>query len=93
MSTSACATSRTVHLEVVNDASTAPFLLAFRRFAARRLLLIVMISDKATIYSSAVVELTELMTSEKIATSLGWEGTVWKFIPKKAPWFGSYWKG
>ena len=74
-------------------ASTAPFLLAFRRFTAKRSVPVVMMSDKTTTYSSAVVELAELMTSEEIATSLGREGTVWKFIPKKAPWFRSYWEG
>ena len=71
-------------------ASTAPFLLAFRHFTARRSVPVVMMSDKATTYSSAVVKLAELMTSEEIITSLGWEGTVWKFILKKAPWFGGY---
>ena len=88
----ACATSRAVHLEVVADLSTATFLLAFRRFAARRSLPQVMMSDNATTYTSAAKELTESLSSEKIRTTLGWEGITWKFIPKKAPWFGGYWE-
>ncbi|XP_065911201.1 uncharacterized protein [Dysidea avara] len=83
-----CATSRAIHLEVVTDLSTTTFLLAFRRFVARRSLPVVMMSDNATTYSSAAEELSKLLTSEEIATTLGREGTVWKFIPKRAPWFG-----
>ena len=86
-----CATSRAVHLEIVT-LSTATFLLAFRRFVARRSLPVVIMSDNATTYTSAAEELSKLMKSEEIATVLGQEGTVWKFIPKRAPWFGGYWE-
>ena len=87
-----CATSRAVHLEVVTDLSTTSFLLAFRRFAARRSLPQMMMSDNATTYTSAAGELTNLLDSEEIRTMLGREGIIWKFIPKKAPWFGGYWE-
>ena len=87
-----CATSRAVHLEVVTDLSVPTFLLAFRRFAARRSLPQVMMSDNATTYTSAAEELTELPSSEEIRTALGRKGIEWKFIPKKAPWFGGYWE-
>ena len=86
-----CATSRAVHLEVVTDLSTETFLLAFRRFTARRSLLQVVMSDNATTYLSAAKELTDLLSSE-IRTTLGRDGIVWKFIPKKAPWFGGFWE-
>jgi len=85
-----CATLRAVHLEIVTDLSTTAFLLAFRRFVARRSLPVIMISDNATTYTSAAEELSKLMKLEEIATMLGQEGTVWKFILKKAPWFGGY---
>ena len=87
-----CATSRAIHLEVVTDLSTISFLMAFRRFAARRSLPQVMMSDNATTYTSAAEELTNLLKSEEIRTVLDREGIVWKFIPKKAPWFGGYWE-
>lgn len=87
-----CATSRAVHLEVVCDFSTTTFLMAFRRFAARRSLPQVMMSDNATTYTSAAQELTDSLNSEEIRSVLGREGIVWKFIPKKAPWFGGYWE-
>jgi len=87
-----CATSRAIHLEVVTDLSTATFLLAFRRFVARRSLPVIVMSDNASTYTSAADELTRLFTSEELSTVLGREGTRWMFIPKKAPWFGGYWE-
>lgn len=87
-----CATSRAIHLEVVTDLSAPTFLLAFRRFAARRSLPQVIMSDNATTYTSAAEELAELLSSEEIKTVLGRKGIEWKFIPKKAPWFGGYWE-
>ena len=87
-----CATSRAVHLEVVTDLSVTTFLLAFRRFAARRSLPRLMMSDNAATYTSAAEELNTLLRSEEIQTALGRRGIEWKFIPKKAPWFGGYWE-
>ena len=87
-----CATSQAVHLEVVTDLSVPTFLLAFHRFAARRSLPQIMMSDNATTYTSAAEELSELLSSDEIRTVLGRKGIKWKFIPKKAPWFGGYWE-
>ena len=56
-----CATSRTLHLEIVQDLSTETFLLAFCKFAARRSLPTMMISDNALTYLSAADELKALM--------------------------------
>ena len=49
-------------------------------------------SDNATTYTSATEELNNLLSSEEVRTALGREGIAWKFIPKKAPWFGGYWE-
>jgi len=49
-------------------------------------------SDNGTTYTSGADELSKLMKSEEIATVLGREGTVWRFIPKKTSWFGGYWE-
>ena len=87
-----CATSRAVHLEVVTDLSTTTFMLAFRRFVGRRSLPELMISDNASTYEAAADELRELLSSEEVHTTLGCKGTTWKFIPKKAPWFGGFWE-
>ena len=87
-----CATSRAIHLEVVTNLSMTTFLLAFCPFAARRSLPQVMMSDNASTYDSAAEELTHLLSSDEIKTGLGREGIVWKFIPKKDPWFGCSWE-
>lgn len=49
-------------------------------------------SDNATTYTSAAEELNNLLSSVEVRTALGREGIAWKFIPKKAPWFGGYWE-
>ena len=87
-----CASTRSIHLEVVTDLSEATFLQAFRRFAARRSLPRVVISDNASTYMSAAKELNELFQSPTLKSSLMHKGTTWKFIPKRAPWYGGFWE-
>ena len=48
-----CASTRAIHLEVVTDLTEVTFLQAFRRFAARRSLPHLVISDNASMYTSA----------------------------------------
>ena len=87
-----CATSRAIHLEVVTDLSTETFLLAFRRFAGRRSTPQLMVSDNATTFQAAAEELKTLSSSEEVRAVLNREGVTWRFIPKKAPWFGGFWE-
>jgi len=55
-----CATSRAVHLEVVEDLSTETFLLAFRHFTGHRSTQQLMISDNATTFQASAEELKDL---------------------------------
>ena len=87
-----CATTRAIHLEVVTDLSTETFLLAFRRFTSRKGLPQIVISDNASTYLSAAEELTELFNSVDLANTLSKQGITWKFIPKRAPWYGGFWE-
>ena len=66
-----CATSREIHLEVVNDLSVDMFLLSFRRFASRRSLPHIMVSDNASTYQSAA---EELLKSQELSHSLSNQG-------------------
>ena len=77
---------------VVTDLSTETFLLAFRRFASRKSLPQLMVSDNASTYMSAAEELHQLFNSRVLATSLERSGVTWKFISKKAPWYGGFWE-
>ena len=87
-----CATTRAIHLEVVTDLSVETFLLASRRFASRRSLPQVLVSDNASTYSSAADELQKLLQSDHLTEMLGRRGVQWQFIPKRAPWYGGWWE-
>ncbi|XP_077864622.1 uncharacterized protein LOC144350237 [Saccoglossus kowalevskii] len=87
-----CATTRAVHLELVPDMSTRSFLLAFRRFAARRSTPSMLISDNATTFISAAHELRQLMNDPEVQALLAHHRTTWKFIPKRAPWVGGFYE-
>ena len=87
-----CATSRAIHLEVVNDLSVDMFLLSFRRFASRRALPSIVVSDNASTYQSVAEELQQLFRSKELTEHLSKHGVQWRFIPKRAPWYGGWWK-
>jgi len=50
-----------------------------------------MISDNASTYQSAAEELKQLFESVSLE-SLNRQGVIWQFIPKHAPWYGSFWE-
>ena len=85
------ASTRAIHLEVVTDLSEATFLQAFRRFATRRSLPRLVLSDNASTYTAAK-ELNELFQSPTLKAALMHKGTTWQFIPKRAPWHGGFWE-
>ena len=87
-----CAVTRAVHLEVVTDLSVETFLLALRRFSGRRSTPKTMISDNASTYMAAADELKQLFNLTLLSDTLNRRGIDWKFIPKRAPWFGGFWE-
>ena len=87
-----CASTRAVHLEVVSDLTVESFLQAFRRFASRKSLPKVMISDNASTYMAASAELSRLFQSVYLKQALSAKGIEWRFIPKRAPWYGGWWE-
>ena len=87
-----CAATRAVHLEIVTDLSEESFLLAFKRFTARRSVPKIMISDNATTFKAAAERITRSNRNNRIQEKLADNGTEWKFIPNRAPWFGGYWE-
>ena len=87
-----CATTRAVHLEIVQDLTADTFLMAFRKFAGRRSLPTIMMSDNGSTYLSATSELRSLMESPTVKEELGRRSVSWRFIPKRAPWFGGFWE-
>ena len=87
-----CAVTRAVHIEVVCDLSVQTFLLAFRRFSSCKSLPSVMISDNASTFLAAAEDLQRLFESETLQRQLERHNVTWRFIPKRAPWYGGCWE-
>jgi hypothetical protein len=51
-----------------------------------------MISDNATTYVAAANYIKHLFKTTAIQEELGKRGTEWRFIPKRAPWYGGFWE-
>ncbi|KAL7291717.1 hypothetical protein TKK_0014506 [Trichogramma kaykai] len=92
-----CFATRAAHLEVVSDYSSKTFLLALRRFFARRGLSQRIFSDCGTTFQGAANELQKLFHessafSQTIKNILTQDEIKWEFIPPRAPHFGGLWE-
>ena len=87
-----CAVTRAVHLEIVTDLTVEEFLQAFRGFSSRKSLPNVMISDNASTYLAAADQLNDLFSFPSLSETLSKKGVTWRFIPKRAPWYGGFWE-
>ena len=54
--------------------------------------LLIHVSDNRSTFLAAAEELKTLLTSTELSEALTRRGTQWKFIPKRAPWFGGFWE-
>ena len=52
----------------------------------------ILISDNASTFQAAANDLEELISSSQMNESLCTLGVQWKFIPKRAPWYGGFWE-
>lgn len=90
-----CMTSRAIHLEVANSLSTDSFLMALRRFMARRGNPSEVFSDNGTNFRGADNELTKSILSlgqEAIRMWTANNKVKWNFIPPVSPHFGGCWE-
>ena len=87
-----CATTRAVHLELVESLSTESFIKAFRKFTARRGLPVKILSDNAKTFKTASEEVRKLFHCPKLHSFLTHKGVEWIFIPEKSPWEGGIWE-
>ena len=87
-----CASTRAIHLEVVQNLSEETFLQAFRRFCSRTSTPKFVMSDNANTFKAASEEIRRIYESETIRQSFTDKGIEWKFIPTRAPWFGGWWE-
>ena len=77
-----CAQVRAVHLELVPSLNLIDFVLAFRRFCARRGLPSIIYSDNAKTFNA----------SSNLIKQFGPSAPVWKFSIPLAPWYGGWWE-
>ena len=87
-----CATTRAVHLELVQDNSAEAFLRAFRRFVGRRSLPKLLLSDNSTTFVSSAGHLALLQSHPELQEWLKHHRCEWKFIPSRSPWMGGFWE-
>ena len=78
-----CAVTRAVHLELTDSLSLESFVLALRRFAARRGVPCIVYSDNARTFVGADVHLRRYF---------GRLAPQWKFIAPLSPWWGGWWE-
>ena len=90
---------RAVHLELVSDLTTEPFIAALRRFIARRGRPSSIWSDHGTNFVGAAREIKELIrflegrkAQGAISEFCSAQNIEWKFIPERAPHFGGLWE-
>ena len=68
------------------------FVQAFRRFAGIRSVSKFLLSDNGSTFLVITEELKTLFTSAELSDALARKSIEWKFIPKRAPWFGGFWE-
>jgi len=87
-----CASTRAVHLELTQSLNVPSFLRAFRRFASRRGLPALIMSDNAKTFKSACKEIQQITRAPEVWQYLTDNRITWNFIVEKAPWWGGFWE-
>ncbi|KAL6726143.1 hypothetical protein Aduo_008145 [Ancylostoma duodenale] len=91
-----CMTTRALHLEAVIDNSTTQFLLAFRRFIARRGTPELVLSDNAPTFKLGrevlINELVRMKNEEIIHNFTTEHNFRWNFITPLSPWKGGFYE-
>ncbi|KAJ7997224.1 hypothetical protein DPEC_G00226750 [Dallia pectoralis] len=89
-----CLTTRAVHLDILNNLSTDSFLMAFRRFIARRGTPSEIFSDQGTNFRGGERELHEAFKdlSPDLQAQLAGQKVSFHFNPPALPHFGGVWE-
>ncbi len=87
-----CAVTRCIHLELVQNMDHATFMLAFRRFCARRSIPQFLISDNAPTFGAADKSIKDLFDSPELTQEVSARNCTWIKIPGYAPWFGGFYE-
>ena len=87
-----CASTRAVHLELVESLDVQSFIRCFRRFCARRGMPRTLISDNAKTFQTVAKEVKNLIRSPRLGNHLSSRGIRWHFIVERSPWQGGIWE-
>ena len=90
-----CATTRAIHLELVQNQSTEAFLRAFRRMISRRGMITTFYSDNSKTFECASKEMQkywEIMNGKTFKNFLTDHKIEWKFIVDYAAWWGGFYE-
>ncbi len=85
-----CATTRAVHLEVVEDMTAVTFRKSLKNFMTRRGVPKLIISDNAKTFHSTAKWLKTVQTDGKTNAILEKINISWRFNLSKAPWWGGF---
>ena len=92
-----CFFTHAIHIEVVEDYSSASFIAAFHRFTSRRGHVMHLHSDHGTTFVGAESALRQMLQgsvdwSKRLQNKLTEIGTQWHFNPPGVPHFGGLWE-
>jgi hypothetical protein len=87
-----CASTRAIHLEVVEDLTTLSFLEAFRCFIAHHSRPAIIMSDNAKTFEKGAKVFQKIFRDPLTTKQLSDQKVEWRFIPKRAPWYGGFWE-
>ncbi|XP_065063348.1 uncharacterized protein LOC135689914 [Rhopilema esculentum] len=85
-----CATSRAIHLGLVEDMSGPTFIRSLRRFTSRRGTPSLINSDNAKTFKFTNKFLDKLGNSREVSSYLVEKKITWRFNLKRSPWWGGY---
>ena len=85
-----CCVTRAIHLELVRDLSAETFLCCLRRFAARRGMPSLIVSDNAKTFKAAERAVRRLFNQPKVKAELQTKRVTWRFNLERAPWWGGF---
>ncbi|XP_064475783.1 uncharacterized protein LOC135389680 [Ornithodoros turicata] len=90
-----CATTRSIHLELVTDTTAKAFVMAFRRFISRRGTPSIIYSDNALAFKTTsrdIQDLWKIMRSTESQDFMSAKRINWWFIVERAAWWGGMWE-
>ena len=80
--------TRAVHLDMVTDLTAVTFIRCLKRFAGRRSLPQMFVSDNGKTFKPAATFVNYVFQDTTVKEHLAGQGSEWKFNLEKAPWWG-----